>query len=76
MLVHKELNQEYVHVPESGFVVIYFEIESVWTIFEWKQKIKPYLTGIDFVRLTDCLVKCRIPVYDKCLIISFLIFFR
>jgi hypothetical protein len=30
MLVNKDLNQQY--LPESGFVVIYFEIESVCTI--------------------------------------------
>jgi hypothetical protein len=30
MLVNKELNQQY--LPESGFVVIYFEIESACTI--------------------------------------------
>jgi hypothetical protein len=30
MIVNKELNQPYLH--ESGFVVIYFEIESVCTI--------------------------------------------
>jgi hypothetical protein len=30
MLVDKELNQKY--LPESGFAVIYFEIESVCTI--------------------------------------------
>jgi hypothetical protein len=30
MLVDKGLNQQY--LPESGFVVIYFEIESVCTI--------------------------------------------
>jgi hypothetical protein len=30
MLVDKELKQQF--LPESGFVVIYFEIESVCTI--------------------------------------------
>jgi hypothetical protein len=45
MLGNKELNRQF--LPESCFVVIYFEIESVCTIqtewfFKSKQKIKPY----------------------------------
>jgi hypothetical protein len=50
MLVDKELNQQY--LSESGFVVIYFEIESVCTIqtydFLIEGKIKALFSSNSF----------------------------